>query len=195
MRRGLIVLFGLSLGFASPLASPAVPAEGTAECLTCHDDITLNKKYHLPTKRLISYLGSYHGVALSLGDLRVANCASCHGWHLILPSSDPRSRINPDNLQRTCGQCHPQAGRNFARVKIHIVSPREESPVMVGDKVVPYHSYRRHDALLRKPHNHRLHRAQAPRAKGEGMRSPIFTAAMSARSLLLTDHLPRKEAR
>ena len=32
------------------------------------------------------------------------NCASCHGFHKILPSSDPKSTVNTKNLGQTCGQ-------------------------------------------------------------------------------------------
>jgi predicted CXXCH cytochrome family protein len=96
-------------------------------CSRCHDDMALDDKYGLPSKRLASYMGSYHGIALSLGDVRVANCASCHGYHNILPSSDPESSVNPANLQATCGSCHPQAGRNFARAKIHLTDLKRQN--------------------------------------------------------------------
>ena len=45
-----------------------------------------------------SYLASYHGMASKVGSNTVANCASCHGVHNILPSSDPRSTINSRQL-------------------------------------------------------------------------------------------------
>ena len=48
------------------------------------------------------------------GSQTVANCASCHGVHNILPSSDPKSTINAKNLPTTCGKCHPGAGQRFA---------------------------------------------------------------------------------
>ena len=96
-------------------------------CSKCHDDEQLNKVYGLPSKRLVTFIGSYHGVASEFRDMKVANCASCHGVHDIRPSSDPLSLIHPDNLQRTCGKCHPQAGVNFARGKIHIEESRESS--------------------------------------------------------------------
>ena len=41
-----------------------------------------------------------------------ANCASCHGVHNILPSTDPRSTINKANLAKTCGVCHPGVKQN-----------------------------------------------------------------------------------
>ena len=37
-----------------------------------------------------------------------------------LPSSDPKSTINPKNLPKTCGQCHPGAGERFAISQVHV---------------------------------------------------------------------------
>ena len=36
-----------------------------------------------------------------------------------LPSIYPASTINPKNLEKTCGACHPKAGKGFASVKFH----------------------------------------------------------------------------
>ena len=41
------------------------------------------------------YQDSFHGLAARGGSPAVANCASCHGFHDILPSSDPRSMVSP----------------------------------------------------------------------------------------------------
>jgi len=49
----------------------------------------------------------------------VANCASCHGFHDVLPSSDPRSSINPANIANTCGRCHPGAGQQLTKGYVH----------------------------------------------------------------------------
>ena len=101
-----------------------------ATCIACHEDPGLQRRYALPAGRLASYLGSYHGAATELGSSQTANCASCHGAHLILPSSDPRSTINRANLARTCGRCHPGAGVNFAIGTIHLQpSPRHDRAV------------------------------------------------------------------
>ena len=56
----------------------------------------------------------------------MANCASCHGVHNILPSSDPKSTINPKNLPKTCGQCHPGAGTRFAISQVHVAEGAAE---------------------------------------------------------------------
>ncbi|MEW6456513.1 MAG: cytochrome c3 family protein [Acidobacteriota bacterium] len=88
-------------------------------CSKCHDDETLSREFGLPSYRMKTYLGSYHGIASEYGETRVANCASCHDYHNIRPSNDPKSSIYLDNIPSTCGKCHPKAGPNFAKGKIH----------------------------------------------------------------------------
>jgi formate dehydrogenase gamma subunit len=98
------------------------PAVGTESCAKCHEGVTLTQEYGIASGRVSSYKDSYHGLASQLGSRVVANCASCHGVHNILPSSDPRSLINANNLQQTCGQCHVGASANFTNGKIHLTS-------------------------------------------------------------------------
>lgn len=93
-------------------------------CARCHDNEELIEKYHLPEKRLRTFQGSFHGIASTYGDTNVANCASCHGFHNIRPSSDPHSPIHPSRLPETCGQCHPGAGEKLSKAKIHVVDPK-----------------------------------------------------------------------
>jgi hypothetical protein len=107
--------------------STVSPAKVNRVCSHCHENMALSGKYGFPLGRLDSYKYSFHGVALGLGDLRVANCASCHDHHNIRPSSDPQSTVNQRNLARTCGKCHPNAGENFAEGKIHVQGKREEN--------------------------------------------------------------------
>jgi len=97
--------------------SPTHVAEAT--CAPCHESAFLNEKYGLPAGRLASFVDSYHGLKSRTGDTKVANCASCHGSHLILPSWDSRSSINPNNLRKTCGSCHPGISAEMATMKIH----------------------------------------------------------------------------
>lgn len=104
----------------SDTTSPVYAANVSSEaCSRCHADERLNARYNLPADRVLSYQESYHGLAARGGSLRVANCASCHGTHNILPSSDPRSSINPANLGDTCGKCHPGAGTSFPIGPVH----------------------------------------------------------------------------
>jgi len=88
-------------------------------CGQCHSAQRVNAKYSLSTNVLESYMQSYHGLALQQGSVTAANCASCHGAHEILPSSDPQSTINPKNLEKTCGQCHPGIGSRVSQGMIH----------------------------------------------------------------------------
>ena len=73
-------------------------------CASCHGDVKLMSRFGLPTDRVLSFDASYHGLALRAGSQTVANCGSCHGIHLVLPPSDPRSTVNPARLAETCGQ-------------------------------------------------------------------------------------------
>ncbi len=100
----------------SPVSAAHV-AEST--CSPCHESEVLNEKYGLPAGKLKSYIDSYHGLKSKAGDVRVANCASCHGAHRILPHTDPSSSIYPDNLQETCADCHPGISSELAHTPIH----------------------------------------------------------------------------
>ena len=88
-------------------------------CSPCHESAVLNEKYGLETDRLTTFVDSYHGLKTKAGDTHVANCASCHGVHRILPSTDPTSTVNPANLQATCGECHPNITAKMAGTPIH----------------------------------------------------------------------------
>jgi formate dehydrogenase gamma subunit len=100
----------------SPVSAARL-AEST--CSPCHESQILNEKYGIPAGRLRSYVDSYHGLKSKAGDVHVANCASCHGAHRILPSSDPTSSINPKNVRETCGECHPDITPALATTSIH----------------------------------------------------------------------------
>ncbi|MBS1853999.1 MAG: cytochrome b/b6 domain-containing protein [Acidobacteria bacterium] len=101
-------------------ASPVNKANIRETCGSCHGDVRLTRKFGLPSDRLVSFDESFHGLAAKAGSQTVANCASCHGVHNILPSSDPKSTINPKNLPATCGHCHPGAGTRFAISQVHV---------------------------------------------------------------------------
>jgi cytochrome b subunit of formate dehydrogenase len=99
------------------LVYPKTLAETT--CTRCHENLILAQRYGFPPDRGATFRQTYHGLATQLGGLPVANCASCHGIHDILPSSDDRSTINPANLQATCGHCHPDASEAFTKISVH----------------------------------------------------------------------------
>ncbi|HVM93192.1 MAG TPA: cytochrome b/b6 domain-containing protein [Terriglobales bacterium] len=94
-----------------------------ATCARCHEGVRLSQELGVEGARASTYLASYHGLASERGSKVVANCASCHGVHNILPSSDPRSTINQANLVKTCGQCHPGVTEKFTLGKVHVDAP------------------------------------------------------------------------
>ncbi len=103
-------------------------------CPQCHAAERISREYRLTTKPVKSYYDSFHGLSYRGGDTYSANCASCHGVHDIRPSSDPKSMVHKDNLQKTCGSCHPGASENFATGKIHAVASIKGEDF--GEKVV-----------------------------------------------------------
>lgn len=103
----------------SPVSSKRL-TEST--CAPCHESVALTEKYGLAGGRLATYIDSYHGLKSKTGDAKVANCASCHGTHRILPSTDASSSIHPNNLRATCGECHPGISSELAQMKIHETS-------------------------------------------------------------------------
>jgi formate dehydrogenase gamma subunit len=88
-------------------------------CGRCHGDVRLASRFGLPADRITTFNSSFHGLALKSGRQSVADCASCHGYHDVFPSDDPRSKTNPKNLAKTCGACHPGAGSRFAIGRMH----------------------------------------------------------------------------
>jgi len=101
---------------SSRVSSANIP--GT--CNQCHAAQRIVTQYRLPPNVSATYAQSFHGLELKGGSPTAANCASCHGVHDILPSSDPSSTVNQVNLPQTCGKCHPgigvRMGAEFFRV-------------------------------------------------------------------------------
>ena len=91
-------------------------------CPQCHAAERISKEFKITRAQVKSYYDSFHGLSYRGGDTFSANCASCHGVHDIRSSSDPKSMIHKNNLQKTCGSCHPGASENFAKGKIHTIA-------------------------------------------------------------------------
>jgi nitrate/TMAO reductase-like tetraheme cytochrome c subunit len=86
-------------------------------CARCHGDSEIMPKY---SHQVETFAESFHGIAQEFGVKRAANCVSCHEYHIMLPQDNPKSSINPANLPKTCGKCHPNAGKTVAMGKIHV---------------------------------------------------------------------------
>jgi cytochrome b subunit of formate dehydrogenase len=112
----------------SSTQSPVHASHIRETCGSCHADTRLARKFNLPGDRLVSFDQSFHGLAHKAGNQTVANCASCHGIHNILPSTDKASMTHPTQLQQTCGQadCHPGTSKRFAIGRVHWVEGRDE---------------------------------------------------------------------
>ncbi len=101
-------------------------------CSDCHSVEGIVGKYGIKTEQVKTYEESFHGIATKYGSKTVANCASCHGNHKILPPSNPRSSVHPDNIPQTCGKenCHPGANANYAKGKIHVDPASREAGII-----------------------------------------------------------------
>jgi len=89
------------IGSPDPAAIPAL-------CGRCHADAAFMHDYdpNISVDQLAQYRTSVHGKRLGEGSIDVAQCASCHGSHGVLPSTDPRSPVYPTRVAETCGRCH-----------------------------------------------------------------------------------------
>ena len=106
----------------------SVSREKVAEtCARCHADDSLVGDYGLSSRSFLSWGRSYHGIAAEFGRSDAANCASCHGFHAVFASTDPRSPVHAANLEQTCGTCHPSAATAFAKVPVHGTVERQDN--------------------------------------------------------------------
>jgi cytochrome b subunit of formate dehydrogenase len=118
-----------------PSSSVSFKAVASTTCAHCHAGVRLTNELGIAGQRVQSYRESYHGLANRFGSTTAANCASCHGVHNILPSSNPKSLISPGNLAKTCGTCHPRASDKFVKKKVHMV---ETGRPDFGNKVINF---------------------------------------------------------
>jgi len=97
--------------------------EQTAVCTDCHGTHDLQSAAEpgsMINKRRLAqtcgqchrveareYLNSIHGRAVAHGIDDSPSCTDCHDEHLILPPSDPRSRVSKAHIaDQTCAKCH-----------------------------------------------------------------------------------------
>jgi len=91
--------------------SPVYPVNLVATCTRCHSNAAYMRTYNpsLPVDQLEKYRTSVHGMLNAKGDSKVAECASCHGSHDILPHTEPNSHVYATRLPQTCARCHSDA--------------------------------------------------------------------------------------
>jgi hypothetical protein len=117
------------IGSPSDKNAPTSPKKVPDTCSKCHARPEIMQKYGVPPDRIESFIESFHGIAIGLGEKAAATCTSCHGVHDIRPASDPLSKVNPANLAKTCGQknCHPGMPEKIKNSKIHSVMSQNKS--------------------------------------------------------------------
>jgi hypothetical protein len=86
---------------------PHAPNLEAVTCANCHGDYARTSA------------GGVHGTASPRLAASPVLCKDCHGYHDVLRSSDPESRMYVSNRPATCGRCHPGAGANFAKGHVH----------------------------------------------------------------------------
>ncbi len=83
-------------------------------CASCHSNQQFLARHKIPFAHPVElYRQSVHGRAEANGDGAAASCSDCHGSHGILPSQDPRSKVNHWNIPATCGQCHKEISQTY----------------------------------------------------------------------------------
>lgn len=118
------------------LTGPTASFRTAEACSKCHASERINSRFGMPNDRVKTFFESYHGLAATGGSTTAANCASCHGYHKILRSTDPNSMIHPERLRETCGKCHPGASQSFVGGKIHSDADQGEEIGMVVNRWV-----------------------------------------------------------
>ncbi len=70
-----------------------------------------------------NYHETYHGKAMALNRPgsapAVAACYDCHGHHDVFPNDDIRSKLHPQNIVKTCAECHTGANLSFTQYQPH----------------------------------------------------------------------------
>jgi cytochrome b subunit of formate dehydrogenase len=101
--------------------SPTYPRNVPELCATCHreGEQAARRIQHEGADIVRSYEMSIHGKGLLESGLVVtATCSDCHGAHDELPASEATSKVNPNNVAATCGQCHHGIEERF-RESVH----------------------------------------------------------------------------
>ena len=118
------------------LKDPKASYQTAEACSKCHASERINSRFGMPNDRVKTFFESYHGLAATGGSTTAANCASCHGYHKILRSTNPDSMIYPAHLMETCGKCHPGATESFVGGKIHTDEENGDGTGMVVNRWV-----------------------------------------------------------
>ncbi|MBM4171601.1 MAG: hypothetical protein FJ214_07025 [Ignavibacteria bacterium] len=84
------------------------------QCGNCHEEVTT------------TYFDTFHGKVSKLGAQGAAKCSDCHGSHMILPTSNPESKLSRANIVETCKSCHPNSNKKFVGYLTHATHHNRE---------------------------------------------------------------------
>ncbi len=109
-----------------------------AICGACHSNEERMGKYDISTAVFDTYLDDFHGRSVDFfrrenpaQPSNKATCFDCHGVHNIRSPEDSYSTVYPDNLQKTCQQCHEDASITFPLAWLgHYAPSWERTPVL-----------------------------------------------------------------
>ncbi len=88
--------------------SPVYPTNIPQTCDKCHGNAKYMQSYNpsLTVDQLTKYRTSVHGILNGKGNVKTAQCVSCHGSHEIFAANDVRSKVYKLNIPSTCSKCH-----------------------------------------------------------------------------------------
>ncbi len=114
-------------------ASPVNRANIPATCAQCHAKTEEMAKFQLSQPApIVSYAHSVHGRALSQnGGSSAAMCTDCHGSHDLHKPTNPQSKLFWQNIPATCGKCHENISKTFAR-SVHgkaVTAGKRDAPI------------------------------------------------------------------
>lgn len=102
------------------------PEDQVRVCGMCHSNTQIREEFDL-SHATASYLASFHGKAMLLGDHTTAVCLDCHAAetanvHHMLSHENPVSPVHIDHLSETCRStdCHPAAGQAISDAAVHL---------------------------------------------------------------------------
>jgi len=120
-------------------------------CGKCHrEGAPVARVYNISEHNILeNYTQSIHGVGLfKKGLIVTATCNNCHGNHLVLPHTDPRSTISLNNIANTCMQCHA----NIEKVHVKVIKgelwEKEPGAIPACTDCHPPHKVRRQNIVI-----------------------------------------------
>lgn len=121
-------------------------------CGKCHrEGAPVARVYNIPERDILTnYSQSIHGEGLfKQGLIVTATCNDCHGNHLVLPHTSPRSLISPQNIAQTCMKCHARIEEVHIKVIKGELWEREPGAIPACTDCHPPHRVDKENLVIR----------------------------------------------